>query len=351
MDGNNLMLSLGVFAQNTPHAIYHRNNRTVPTPQAPAPPTNSRFDRQAYNGRLTPPLPPEHRMSNPIPRELTKPSSTLTLYRRALLRKKNTSDNKQLPTVELLLRNQLADVHRLEQYNNACGFLTGREMPAIFPHIMAFPLHMELMTDAAFPFPLLGLVHISNSITRHRPLTINTPLDIRCRFGNIEPHDKGSAFSVITSATAMDKIVWESTSTMLHRHPVAGSDKKSEAPTSDDMQDALRETWHIPSAMGRRYGRASGDMNPIHLHPLTAKVFGFPRHIIHGMWTKARAVAALTAQTGARPFTVAVAFKLPIFLPADVTFLHKQDNAGIRFDVRDKHNVKPHLKGAIKFLD
>lgn len=289
-------------------------------------------------------------MNNLMKRELSAPTPTLALYRRALLRKKHVGE-KRLPQISVSLRNQRADNEKLEQYNNACGFMTGRELPSVYPHILAFPLHMELMTDEAFPFPLLGLVHISNSITRHRPITIAESLDINCRFGALEPHDKGTAFSVITEANVLGKKVWESTSTMLYRHPVSGSDKKGEGAEGDDMLAATRETWNIPSGMGRRYGKASGDMNPIHLWPLTAKAFGFKRHIVHGMWTKARAVAALTPQIGPRPFTVAVAFKLPVFLPADVTFLHRKDAAGIRFDVRDKDNVKPHLKGAIKFLD
>jgi len=282
-------------------------------------------------------------------RELKAPTSTLTLYRRALLRGKHQGE-RRLPDISVSLRNQRADAEQLERYNAACGFLSGRDMPAVFPHILAFPLHMELMTDAQFPFPLLGLVHISNSITRHRAITIGDALDIQCRFGALEPHDKGTAFSVITEASTAGKKVWESTSTMLHRHHVAPQgEKKAEA--ADDMQGAVQETWHIGSDMGRRYGKASGDMNPIHLWPLTAKAFGFPRHIVHGMWTKARAVAALSPQIGSRPFTVAVAFKLPIFLPADVTFSHKTDAAGIRFEVRDRDNVKPHVKGAIQFLD
>jgi len=155
---------------------------------------------------------------------------------------------------------------------------------------------------------------------------------------------------VITEVTVKGKKVWESTSTMLSRHPVPGGDRKEAVP-EDDLKNAARETWHVPSDMGRRYGAASGDRNPIHLWPLTAKAFGFPRHIVHGMWTKSHALAKLAPQIGSRPFTVAVAFKLPLFLPADVTFLQRQDASGIRFDVRDKDAVKPHLKGAIKFLD
>lgn len=283
-------------------------------------------------------------------RELKAPTPTLTLYRRALVRAKHQGE-KRLPDISVTLRKQRADADKLELYNSACGFMSGRELPAIYPHILAFPLHMELMTDAQFPFPLLGLVHISNSITRHRALTINDEMDITCRFGALEAHEKGTAFSVITEATTGGKKVWESTSTMLHRHTTGTAAEKKTEGTQDDMSGATRDLWRIGSDMGRRYGKASGDMNPIHLWPLTAKAFGFKRHIVHGMWTKARAVAALSPQIGARPFTVAVAFKLPVFLPADVTFLHKTDAAGIRFEVRDKDNVKPHLKGAVQFLD
>lgn len=288
-------------------------------------------------------------MNSLTTRELNSPTPTLTLYRRALLRRK-TSGEKTLPRLSLLMRGRRADPHQLELYNQACGFLTGREMPAVYPHILAFPLHMELMTSEDFPFPLLGLVHISNTITRHRPLTINEALDIHCRFGELEPHDKGTAFSVITEASVQGRTVWESSSTMLYRHPVPGGDRK-EAATEDDLKGAASELWKVSSDMGRRYAAASGDRNPIHLWPITAKAFGFKRHIVHGMWTKAHAVARLAPQIGARPFTVAVGFKLPVFLPAEVSFIQKKDAAGIRFDVRDKDGVKPHLKGAVKFLD
>lgn len=284
-------------------------------------------------------------------RDLTQPTPTLTLYRRAVLRGK-PKGAKVLPPIAVRLRGQRADIDRLEKYNQACGFLSGRYLPTTYPHILAFPLHMELMTDPAFPFPLLGLVHISNTHTAHRLLGINEEMDVVCRFGGIEPHDKGTAFSLVTEVDVKGKRVWESTSTMLHRHPVSGgTGHKPDAQAADDMAGASRTAWKIPADMGRRYGRASGDMNPIHLHPLTAKAFGFPRHIVHGMWTKARSIAQLTPQIGQRPYTVAVAFKLPVFLPAQVNFLAKLDAAGIRFEVRDREGVKPHLKGAVGFLD
>lgn len=289
-------------------------------------------------------------MSQLLRREITSLPGTLSLYRRALLRK--PAAGRSLPAIEVHMRNQRPDPARVEAFNKVCSFVTSRELAPIYPHVMAFPLHMELMVDEGFPFPLLGLVHISNSITRHRALRIDELLDIRCRFGELEAHDKGTAFSIVTEAHAGGKKVWESTSTMLHRHPVdGGAERKGETAGDEDLSGATRETWRIAGDTGRQYGRASGDMNPIHLWPLTAKAFGFKRHIVHGMWTKSHAVASLMPQIGNRPFTVAVGFKLPIFLPASVTFLQRATPGGIRFDVRDRDGVKPHLKGAVQLLD
>ena len=73
-------------------------------------------------------------------------------------------------------------------------------------------------------------------------------------------------------------------------------------------------TWKLPGDLGRRYAAVSGDHNPIHLYGLTAKAFGFPRQIAHGMWSKARCLAALDGRLP-DAVTVEVAFK-PILSPA-----------------------------------
>ena len=72
--------------------------------------------------------------------------------------------------------------------------------------------------------------------------------------------------------------------------------------------------------------RVSGDHNPIHLHGWTAKPFGFPRAIAHGMWTKARCLAALRLPDA---FTAEVRFKQPILLPAKVTFGEAEDRFAV----------------------
>ena len=45
-------------------------------------------------------------------------------------------------------------------------------MPLPYPHLLAFGLHMGIMTDPAFPVPAIGTVHLENSITQHRPIAV-----------------------------------------------------------------------------------------------------------------------------------------------------------------------------------
>jgi acyl dehydratase len=87
-------------------------------------------------------------------------------------------------------------------------------------------------------------------------------------------------------------------------------------------------------------------MNPIHIHPLSARLFGFPTAIVHGMWTKARCLAALDPRLPGG-FTVEVQFKKPILLPATVEFAEASDGAGIKFAVRGAGKGTPHLDGRV----
>ena len=110
----------------------------------------------------------------------------------------------------------------------------------------------------------------------------------------------------------------------------------------------MSATWRLPGDLGRRYGPVSGDLNPIHIHPLSARLFGFSSAIAHGMWTKARCLAALDPRLPAA-FTVEVEFRKPILLPATVQFGEQADSAGIRFGVRGAGKGTPHLDGRVSF--
>jgi hypothetical protein len=65
------------------------------------------------------------------------------------------------------------------------------------------------------------------------------------------------------------------------------------------------------------------------------------------MWTKARSLAALESRLP-QSFTVSVAFRRPILLPARVEFGSHEESGEIDFFVRDAKKRTPHLEGSLK---
>src|SRR5206468_309474 len=129
----------------------------------------------------------------------------------------------------------------------------------------------------------------------------------------------------------------------------SGSSEDAESPGPPSAEELpIAATWRLPGDLGRRYGTVSGDLNPIHVHSLTARLFGFPSAIAHGMWTKARCLAALAPRLPER-FTAEAAFKKPIVLPATVGFAEATVSSGIRFGVRHPDKGTPHLDGEVSF--
>lgn len=258
---------------------------------------------------------------------------------------------RDVPDLRLRLTGVQIDGSRLAAYDRVCAFRLRDVVPPTFPHILAFPLQLSLMTDPAFPFPAIGLVHIANRITQHRPIRSSERLQVDVWATPVEDHPRGKQFSLRSEVRAGDELVWEEVSTNLKRGEGSGP-KSTGQPPAEALPSAkdlpATATWTLPGDLGRRYGSVSGDLNPIHLHPLSARLFGFPSAIAHGMWTKARCLSALEPRLG-DPFTVEVAFKRPIPLPAKVEFCEAGAPGAVEFGVRDRRKGKSHLDGRVTF--
>ncbi|MET9656489.1 MaoC/PaaZ C-terminal domain-containing protein [Streptomyces sp. NPDC006510] len=228
----------------------------------------------------------------------------------------------------------------LASYRRICGFAGSDTLPLTYPHVLGFPLAMRLMTARSFPLPVVGLVHTWIEITRHRVPHPTDRLELTVYAEELTPHRRGTEVTVVTEARLAGELVWESRSGYLSRHatrtPTAErpSGPAEGAPAAE--LPAVAE-WRLPGDLGRRYGAASGDRNPIHLYPLTARLFGFPRAIAHGMWTVARCLAE--APRPDEVHGVRADFRAPVLLPGTVTYA--ADATG--FELRGADRV--HLTG------
>jgi acyl dehydratase len=239
---------------------------------------------------------------------------------------------KELPERELT-RSVEVDREHLAAYDRVCGFRLRDDLPATFPHVLAFPLAMELLTG---PFPLspLGLVHVANRIEQLRPIRADERVDLRVRAKDLRPHERGTQFDMLAEADVEGETVWRDRSTYLRREGKAGGTReRAEPPVASAI-------WHVPGDIGRRYARVSGDSNPIHLNRFAAKALGQPGAIAHGMWTKARCLAALDGELP-EAYVAEVRFKLPLRIPGTAGFSY--DGRGFQVWAGDK----PHLEGIV----
>jgi acyl dehydratase len=284
-------------------------------------------------------------------RTLTAPPRLGTLYLRAVVTAR-LGGGGALPDTELVLAGQTVDPEHLAAYVRVCDGSLRDRLPATYPHMLAFPLQVQLLADRQFPLPLPGLVHLRNVITQHRPIRAVEPLTLRVHADRLAAHPKGAQVDLVAVADVDGERVWSSRSTYLAR----GSDA-SGAPASAtvdiasepqvEIPDGQAAVWHVSGDIGRRYAAVSGDVNPIHLNALAAKAFGFPRAIAHGMWCKARALAAIEARLP-DGFTVDVAFRKPVLLPSTVHHVARQTAGGWDFALLRPNGDGAHLLGTVR---
>lgn len=148
---------------------------------------------------------------------------------------------------------------------------------------------------------MIGLVHLGNTIRQHRPLAPGERVRVEVRPRRLFLHARGQTFGIETAIMRAGVVVWESLSTYLRVGvPSPQGVPLVALPTVAGLSPDGR--WDAPADTGRRYARVSGDWNPIHVSGLGAWLFGFAHPIAHGMWTKARALAALLpAEPSHRP--------------------------------------------------
>ena len=272
------------------------------------------------------------------------PAMAPLLLRAALPRRRRATD---FPDVRLSLPSLRCSPRQVRRYDRACGFSdAGDTLPASYLHTLAFRLQMQLMLRKDFPVAPMGSVHLSNTIIQHRPIRLDETLKLDCELAGHEESDRGIEFAFRCRAYANGECVWEDDSRYLSRRASKGGKK-----TPKKHAEPHRYSQQLPLPIGavtaRRYALASGDFNPIHLTNLSAKLLGFRKMVVHGMWSKAACIAKLNGGENRGPLRCEVEFKTPVFLPADTVLHYETEGDTTVFELRDARSGRPHLLGRL----
>lgn len=272
------------------------------------------------------------------------------LYARALgTARRKPGKNIRIPRIEVKVPAVQADARRLAAYREICGFeLAPEQLPITFPQVQAAPLHMWLMLRPEFPIPLMGIVHVRNVFEVLKPMPADGAYDVRAALTEGRRTHQGYEFDLLTEYTdASGEIVYRSLMTPLYRMKTEGGPVRAK-PTAPAPVLSEYRSFDVPSDIGRRYAPIGGDFNPIHLYALTAKAFGFPRAIAHGMWSLARAAALIEIARATPSRTLSVQFRQPLLLPGKVALKFSGANeAACDFALLSRTSDKVHFSGRI----
>lgn len=298
---------------------------------------------------------PNHMGRTAVSLRYARPRSVLRYFPRAVLGRREAllPEGVAVPRIEGEIAAAGARPSHLRRYREVCGFTDDGCLPLTYPHVMAMPLHIAMLTDKAFVVRLMGLIHLANEIDWHRPLPADRSYRLRSWIEGHEETDRGQEFLLFTELDDGRGVAWAERSRLLARRQGGGAQagrtvratlRAPRPPAGAAPGTVDFAASHLSS---RRYGYVSGDLNPIHLADFSARWYGFDRAVAHGMWSMARSLAALGPALAERPCTIPVEFKLPLFLPAAVCLEHWREHGRLLFVLRDAGSQRPHLSGAV----
>lgn len=326
--------------------------------------------RGAGAKRSTASVSPARRVEMPgEPRRITisRSPGTFEIYLRAIRRMPErpqgallSERGQTLAPIEVSQTGVRIDPVRLTKFRDVCGSPdNGLLVPPAYPECLFLGAMAEAVLSDAFPFSPFGLIHVRQRIALLRPIDTGATLDLSCRLIEIRETDRGFEVDFALRADAANTEAWNGTTTLLTRNKHArsghGRSRDGSVPWIPEGEPFRSIMVRVSEDTGRRYAAASGDWNPHHLYPVTARLLGYRRAIAHGMWTFARTLAAIEAERNfALPIEADASFKRPIFLPGEIEirlldeWLVGSDGRNVRFEVRDAHSGEPHMTGSIR---
>lgn len=237
----------------------------------------------------------------------------------------------------------------LRAFQKVVGNPEDGHLPTTYPHVMIGALHAHLIASDAFPHAALGLVHVANRIRVWEAMGPEDVWDVRVAIDGQREVARGVEFDLVTEFSKDGRLVWDQTTTVL-RSQRKPSKERREAAKMVEPEDIRLErsvVIRVPEDVGRRYAAVSGDYNPIHLHAVAARAFGFKRAIATGMWTLARVVAELDRDVPEAGYGLDVAFRRPIFLPSRVVLNSSREGQKIVWEVVSTDGKIKHMTGSL----
>ncbi len=224
-----------------------------------------------------------------------------------------------------------AELAAYEAYACSLGFDPALGVPLTYLYLLAQRAHLHLMLGPDFPYPLAGMVHAAEGLQRQDLIDSGADTLIEVELSPDPPTRSGARLLTLETRFVQQQVIVAQTQSRYLARRGTGSGKGSaDGAKADPAPPPEIARYQLAANAGRHYARLSGDYNPIHLWPWSARLLGFRRPIIHGMHSLGRALALLQQHHGVPVDQIEARFTAPVALPAEVV-LHAD---GAVFELR-----------------
>lgn len=265
------------------------------------------------------------------------PSIPVSLVRAAAPWKRSANATTVLPDTHAEVDGWTPEAKRLDAYRRVVS--STADVPLAFPQVAVMAMHLDLISALSFPVRAMGLIHLASDVEVLGELRADAPWIVRAWVSQGRHVRSGLEFDLCGEVRIDGDVVWTSRAVTLSRSRQAGGAEPSTVPDVSPPQrdEDWADTIEVPvsEGTGRSFGRVTGDVNPIHLHALPARVFGFTSAIAHGWWTTARIAALLEADACTPGRRLRIVFRRPVFLPSKPQLLARRvdDLVGVEGDI------------------
>lgn len=208
------------------------------------------------------------------------------------------------------------------------------ELPLAFPQVPVMAMTVDLLSRWSFPVRAIGMVHQGSVVECLDDLPADEPWDLRVQ-GSAGRHVRwGLEFDVIGEVSVAGRPRWRSRAIYLSRSRSASGAEETTVPAfTGEGPWAEEYALPVPEDTGRAFAAVSGDVNPIHLHQVPARLFGFRRAFVQGWWTTGRVAALLDVDECVPGRVLEISYRRPVELPSAPQVRVRPIEGGVEFAV------------------
>jgi acyl dehydratase len=281
-------------------------------------------------------------MHTPIRLDFSTKPSFLAFMSNAFRPSRRPPRGGLLPDIQARWFVQRSSPQELDDFFSLSGLPGGEHLSILYPHTVSFPMLMAVLSHPTFPFPIWNVLQVRNRLIQHESIEPDAVLDFTVRTGERRLLDKGVEMDLLVKAENRGRTVWEAVNTFYAR----GRFGKAEAEPciSPNVAGATVAEWRMPEHGRWRYGRLSGDFNPLHTSNWYARRFGFARAFAHPQ----RAIGQCLGHLGAArhaPMELDTWIKGPVFYGARVTLRTESRQAEQLFALHVDDDSRPAIVG------